>query len=846
MSIGDSIANGASPQQVDGSSHSKQTNGYPHALPERQPNGVGVGPQVLSTSDKIETLCGPLLNYKRMSDGGTPSARWYGSVLIVTKPGQRDPKLILRPIQDRQQRPSTIQRPPSAFDNFVDAPETSQPGPISPPQPQGSFAQEEPDQATQFHAEKLYEDPNVEFWRFNIDLPLAPTACQWQYHIPRVEYSSGASAEHLATRVFHVPAYTESMRIMFHSCNGFSVGTDEDAWSGCALWNDVMRQHAENPIHVMIGGGDQIYNDGIRVSGPLREWCDMRNPLDRQKYPFTEDLRARCDEYYLNNYIKWYATEPFASANGQIAQINIWDDHDIIDGFGSYVDRFMKCAVFRGIGGVAHKYYMLFQHHVPPASTFTTDAPQTTTTAADDRTDPKQLQATYVMTEKVAESHYLIASQPGPYVQEHSRSIYTELGAHIALLGIDARTERTRRQVNYDETYDFLFNHTLEQIKATAGRIKHFILLLGIPIAYPRMQWLENIFSSPVMGVVRFANKRFGFAGGLFNNFDGSIDLMDDLDDHYTAHQHKKERKELILRLQKVAKECNVRVTILGGDVHLAAHGRFYSNPGLGIPAENDHRYMPNIISSAITNHPPPQAVANLLAKRNKIHHLDHETDETLLYLFDHDPGRVPGHEEHDEKGQLIKAHSAASNHCTMPSRNYALLALSNPSIEHVNGAPNGSANGTTNRTVNGTADGSADGATNGAVNGTPDGATNGNADQPLSAELDGKFDLAERKHHNLSRKSGNPRLAQHAGEDGCGTAHLAASGSTPSGLGGAWGLDVTYRVEINEHDREGRTQGYGLTIPGLHVRDNEKHEGEVARGLDKAKDAGREVGQKV
>lgn len=37
------------------------------------------------------------------------------------------------------------------------------------------------------------------------------------------------------------------------------------------------------------------------------------------------------------------------------------------------------------------------------------------------------------------------------------------------------------------------------------------------------------------MGVVRLANKRFGLAGGLFNNFDGSVDLMDDLDDHYTG-----------------------------------------------------------------------------------------------------------------------------------------------------------------------------------------------------------------------------------------------------------------------------------------------------------------------
>lgn len=54
-----------------------------------------------------------------------------------------------------------------------------------------------------------------------------------------------------------------------------------------------------------IGGGDQIYNDGIRVHGPLREWTSIGNPKKRREYPFPETLRVECDEYYLNNYIKW-------------------------------------------------------------------------------------------------------------------------------------------------------------------------------------------------------------------------------------------------------------------------------------------------------------------------------------------------------------------------------------------------------------------------------------------------------------------------------------------------------------------------------------------------------------
>jgi hypothetical protein len=58
----------------------------------------------------------------------------------------------------------------------------------------------------------------------------------------------------------------------------------------------------------------------------------------------------------------------------------------------------------------------------------------------------------------------------------------------MALMGIDARVERTRHQVNYPETYDLIFKRVHDELGAAAGSdkpIKHLIVLLGIPIAYP-------------------------------------------------------------------------------------------------------------------------------------------------------------------------------------------------------------------------------------------------------------------------------------------------------------------------------------------------------------------------
>jgi hypothetical protein len=88
-----------------------------------------------------------------------------------------------------------------------------------------------------------------------------------------------------------------------------------------------------------------------------------------------------------------------------------------------------------------------------------------------------------------------------------------------------------------------------------------------------------------------------------------------------------------------------------------------------------------NIISSAIVNKPPPAAVANLLARRNKIHHLDHDTDETLMTFFDKDPGS--------------ENKTSNANKQTMPSRNWAMITENSAhGSSHANGHTNGHVSG--------------------------------------------------------------------------------------------------------------------------------------------------------
>lgn len=77
---------------------------------------------------------------------------------------------------------------------------------------------------------------------------------------------------------FWVPARTETMNMMFYSCNGFSLGMNPDTFCGPdPMWRDVLKgmivlvwvkfqllmssiAHRSKPFHVMIGGGDQGKN----------------------------------------------------------------------------------------------------------------------------------------------------------------------------------------------------------------------------------------------------------------------------------------------------------------------------------------------------------------------------------------------------------------------------------------------------------------------------------------------------------------------------------------------------------------------------------------------------------
>lgn len=285
----------------------------------------------------------------------------------------------------------------------------------------------------------LHSERGATFWKFNLEIELGSQQLRLAYRINR-----GPAIG------FWVPARGATMNMMFHSCNGFSLSVDTHTFSGPdPMWRDVLNCHQTRPFHVMLGGGDQIYNDAATTQTRLfGEWSRSKNQLHKNAQPFTAQMQEELEDFYLNRYAMWFSQGLFGMAASQIPMVNIWDDHDIIDGFGSYPDHTMSCPVMSGVGNVAYKYYMLFQHQALP------------------------------LEDRSTEPSWLLGAQPGPYINEVSRSVYMSLGRQTALLGLDCRTERTRDEILSQETWDIVFDRLRREI--VKGETTHLIVVLGI------------------------------------------------------------------------------------------------------------------------------------------------------------------------------------------------------------------------------------------------------------------------------------------------------------------------------------------------------------------------------
>ncbi|SCV66988.1 BQ2448_5634 [Microbotryum intermedium] len=464
-----------------------------------------------------------------------------------------------------------------------------------------------------------------DFWRFKIEVPLSDREEEIFYSINKGPENS-----------FFVPAKNQNMRWVGHSCNGFSAGVDTAAFNGPdPLWRDVLRKHDEKPLHVLIGGGDQLYCDPLTMEPEISPWINEPDPEKKLKTLLTDDIRLALDRFFFNKYCGWFRSGAFGQAIARIPMLNICDDHDIIDGFGSYDDETQACPVFSTIGARGLFWFLLFQQFIV------------------DEIDG--LPTTFGQ----HPSKSTIIGGPGAWIPSPSHSFLSYLGPQVYICLLDCRSERKKDQVCSRLTYERVF----AELRALPDEVDHLVMLLGVPILYPRMGLIERTLESKWNPMTLAA--KTGLMPSAVNKFNKDAELLDDLNDHWCASQHKTERNWLIevrlshhcleklplkklmstrivallQQLQKIQLDRRLRVTFLSGDVHATCVSKLFTHRKK-IEPRADQRYMLQIVASAIVNTPPPPPVITMVStfgkkKHKTLHHAD--TDEELIPIFETD-----------------------------------------------------------------------------------------------------------------------------------------------------------------------------------------------------------------
>lgn len=192
---------------------------------------------------------------------------------------------------------------------------------------------------------------NYFYFRFELNIPPPASDTSYMYTINYGQTTLPATyGEDSFT--FWITGVSSMPNVAFASCSGSHKKypnpkdiTDHKGW-------EVIRQ---KKVDLLVLTGDQIYADSL--------WNKVlwaRLSVNLWLF-FTSKMKRAIDAFYLQLYIDSWTNSSIAKTLATIPNIMTWDDHDIIDGYGSHPFFFQDSPLFKGIFSIAAKYYELFQ-----------------------------------------------------------------------------------------------------------------------------------------------------------------------------------------------------------------------------------------------------------------------------------------------------------------------------------------------------------------------------------------------------------------------------------------------------------------------------------------------------
>lgn len=333
---------------------------------------------------------------------------------------------------------------------------------------------------------------------------------QIQFEIPvqdssrRIQYSIHKDKHYLV-----VPSAGLPLHIAYTSCNG--KASDQPGMrlpeNRNALWADLMRSHQQDPFHLLIQGGDQIYADSIfDLIAELAHW--NRLPYEEQiRYTVSDTLSQLAFEYYCNCYLYFWSQQHLREALASIPSLCMWDDHDIFDGWGSWSEELQACEVYQCLFQEARRAYFLFQRgEVAP--------------------------------------------------EAHNHCAFSLQFGDVRIIAPDLRSERSQTQVMGQTGLHWL-NNALKEFREET---KDLIFLSSVPLATSHFSALDTLLTGFPRTIANWFPRKLN-----------PKQYADDVRDQWRVPEHRKEWLRLLEKLLKYSRENQINITILSGEIHLGA-----------------------------------------------------------------------------------------------------------------------------------------------------------------------------------------------------------------------------------------------------------------------------------
>lgn len=376
--------------------------------------------------------------------------------------------------------------------------------------------------------DKVASRGGLSFYRVRVKFPLTTKEQKVSYDI------EGRGPFHFA-----LPKEDHFPRFAYASCNGFHDIRHIREYNehATAVWADMLRVHKKR-FHLLLFGGDQVYADS-KVDQFIEEesgWSWFQSASKKKTTKLTPSQKGKLTELFTNLYFNsWQKNNPeMMEMQATCPTLMMWDDHDIVDGWGSLADGRESWPVYQEVYAAAREAFLLFQQHCKPSEDI------------------------------------------GGKIPGNDNLTYGMVLGKTALIHLDTRSNRSPTQILPTREWKRI-NRWISKLPVD---VQHLMVCVSIPLVYADFRWIEE------------ALNRLPFDQGI----------EDDLRDQWRSRHHRSTRLKLLETLFECSHSRPCRVTVVSGDVHVAAHGIIEMRDG-----EHDFKRCSRIhqlVSSPIVNRP--------------------------------------------------------------------------------------------------------------------------------------------------------------------------------------------------------------------------------------------------